>query len=202
MQAQRDVLSLIVQLLNFQRSLLLKRRSRCGRTRTSWILRNLYHHAYAQMDSIVSQVSANWSAASRPHQQQQRSCPGQSLQMSMDCCGFGIAAHGAFGSGSSARLCLCLRPFSQSGSALAALIFCPALAALAPPNHCLGTQPTPVRCAMTSSQQPYEVRPRKDHRGVELISDALPFGRLWSVSQTQSARQSTTHSFSAGRIAR
>jgi hypothetical protein len=25
----------------------------------------------------------------------------------------------------------------------------------------------------------YEVRPRKDHRGVELISDALPFGRLW-----------------------
>ena len=30
----------------------------------------------------------------------------------------------------------------------------------------------------------YEVRPRKDHRGVEhrgvdLISDVLPFGRLW-----------------------
>ena len=25
----------------------------------------------------------------------------------------------------------------------------------------------------------YEVRPRKDHRGVELISDALPFGGLW-----------------------
>src|SRR5205823_2416274 len=24
-----------------------------------------------------------------------------------------------------------------------------------------------------------EVRPRKDHRGVNLISDALPFGRLW-----------------------
>jgi hypothetical protein len=24
----------------------------------------------------------------------------------------------------------------------------------------------------------YEVRPRKDHRGVNLISDALPFGRL------------------------
>jgi hypothetical protein len=32
---------------------------------------------------------------------------------------------------------------------------------------------------MTSSQQVYEVRPRKDHRGVDLISDALPFGRLW-----------------------
>ena len=25
----------------------------------------------------------------------------------------------------------------------------------------------------------YEVRPRKDHRGVDLVSDALPFGRLW-----------------------
>jgi hypothetical protein len=25
----------------------------------------------------------------------------------------------------------------------------------------------------------YEVRLRKDHRGVALISDALPFGRLW-----------------------
>jgi hypothetical protein len=25
----------------------------------------------------------------------------------------------------------------------------------------------------------YKVRPRKDHRGVDLISDALPFGRLW-----------------------
>ena len=25
----------------------------------------------------------------------------------------------------------------------------------------------------------YEVRPRKDHRGVDLISDALAFGRLW-----------------------
>ena len=25
----------------------------------------------------------------------------------------------------------------------------------------------------------YEARPRKDHRGVDLISDMLPFGRLW-----------------------
>ena len=25
----------------------------------------------------------------------------------------------------------------------------------------------------------YEVRPRKDHRVVDLISDVLPFGRLW-----------------------
>jgi hypothetical protein len=32
---------------------------------------------------------------------------------------------------------------------------------------------------MTNSQHVYEVRPRKDKRGVDLISDALPFGRLW-----------------------
>ena len=25
----------------------------------------------------------------------------------------------------------------------------------------------------------YELRPRKDHRGVDLISDVLPFGGLW-----------------------
>ena len=36
-----------------------------------------------------------------------------------------------------------------------------------PPNQAL--QPMPV----------YEVRPRKDHRGADLISDVLPFGRLW-----------------------
>jgi len=29
------------------------------------------------------------------------------------------------------------------------------------------------------SMQLYEVRPRKDQRGVDVISDALPFGRLW-----------------------
>jgi hypothetical protein len=28
-------------------------------------------------------------------------------------------------------------------------------------------------------QHLYGVRPRKDKRGVDLISDALPFGRLW-----------------------
>jgi hypothetical protein len=31
---------------------------------------------------------------------------------------------------------------------------------------------------MTSSQHVYEIRPRKDHRGVDLISDVLPFGHL------------------------
>jgi hypothetical protein len=33
-----------------------------------------------------------------------------------------------------------------------------------------------VPCSQTHV---YEVRPRKDHRGVDLISDVLPFGRLW-----------------------
>jgi hypothetical protein len=32
---------------------------------------------------------------------------------------------------------------------------------------------------MQSTMHVYEVRPRKDHRGVDLISDVLPFGRLW-----------------------
>jgi hypothetical protein len=32
---------------------------------------------------------------------------------------------------------------------------------------------------MAKAQHVYAVRPRKGHRGVELISDALPFGRLW-----------------------
>jgi hypothetical protein len=32
---------------------------------------------------------------------------------------------------------------------------------------------------MTSSQHVYEIRPRKDKRGVDLISDAPPFSRLW-----------------------
>jgi hypothetical protein len=32
---------------------------------------------------------------------------------------------------------------------------------------------------MTSSKHVYEIRPRKDRRGFDLISDVLPFGRLW-----------------------
>jgi hypothetical protein len=31
----------------------------------------------------------------------------------------------------------------------------------------------------TQSTHVYEVRQRSDHRGVDLISDALPFARLW-----------------------
>jgi hypothetical protein len=40
----------------------------------------------------------------------------------------------------------------------------------------------------------YEIRHRKDRRGFDLISEALPFGRLWYESRTP---RSTTHSFTA-----
>ena len=32
---------------------------------------------------------------------------------------------------------------------------------------------------MTNSQNVYEIRPRSDKRGADLIFDALPLGRLW-----------------------
>ena len=32
---------------------------------------------------------------------------------------------------------------------------------------------------MSEIKHVYEIRPRKDHLGVDLISDVLPFGRLW-----------------------
>jgi len=32
---------------------------------------------------------------------------------------------------------------------------------------------------MEAVKHVYEVRPRKDRRGVDLVSDVLPFGRLW-----------------------
>jgi len=36
-----------------------------------------------------------------------------------------------------------------------------------------------MRLTTVHSIHEYEVRPRKDKGGMELISDALPFGRLW-----------------------
>lgn len=37
----------------------------------------------------------------------------------------------------------------------------------------------PLASSMTSSQHVYEIRARKDYRGVDLLSDVLPSGRLW-----------------------
>jgi hypothetical protein len=58
----------------------------------------------------------------------------------------------------------------------------------------------------TRAEHVYEVRPRKDHRGVDLISDALPFGRAvvrrakrsrqWVVVQFQSEPKAFGISFS------
>jgi len=38
----------------------------------------------------------------------------------------------------------------------------------------------------------YEVRPRKDERGVDLISDGLPFGRFWYDGPNAISKQSDT----------
>jgi len=43
----------------------------------------------------------------------------------------------------------------------------------------------------------YKIRPRKDHRGFDLISDALPFGACGTANRMQSAMQSGTPSFAA-----
>ncbi len=48
------------------------------------------------------------------------------------------------------------------------------------------------------SMHVYEVRQRKDHRGVDLISDALPFGRLWYEQVTDAI---VTQSIAVGHIA-
>jgi hypothetical protein len=45
------------------------------------------------------------------------------------------------------------------------------------PNQAM--QPTARPGAMSRSQHVYEIRPRKDKRGVDLISGVLPFSRLW-----------------------
>ena len=36
----------------------------------------------------------------------------------------------------------------------------------------------PMQAQPVDSMHVYEVRPRKDHRGVDLIFDVLPFGRF------------------------
>jgi hypothetical protein len=37
----------------------------------------------------------------------------------------------------------------------------------------------------------YEVRPRKDKRGIDLISDVLPFGWLWFSRQLHTIKNRT-----------
>jgi hypothetical protein len=45
-------------------------------------------------------------------------------------------------------------------------------------DHLVDKRASPILTAF-AVMHVYEVRPRKDRRGVNLISDALPFGRLW-----------------------
>jgi hypothetical protein len=52
------------------------------------------------------------------------------------------------------------------------------IAVVTPKRSNQALQPT-AGPAMTRSQHVYEVRPHKDKRGFDLISDALPFRRLW-----------------------
>jgi hypothetical protein len=48
----------------------------------------------------------------------------------------------------------------------------------------------------------YEVRPYKDHRGVDLISDALPFGRLWHNTPNHAIGYARHYSRSADAVIR
>src|SRR5262249_22572839 len=61
-------------------------------------------------------------------------------------------------------------------------------------NACPGSTSSTVE--FVSIVHVHEVRPRKDRRGVDLISDALPFGGLChggpEASRTQSATRCTT----------
>ena len=48
----------------------------------------------------------------------------------------------------------------------------------------------------------YEVRPRNDHRGVDLISDVLPFGRLWYDTPDDAVGYAMQYSRSADAVIR
>jgi hypothetical protein len=48
----------------------------------------------------------------------------------------------------------------------------------------------------------YEVPPGKDHRGVDLISDRLPFGRLWYTKPDDAISYAKFYSRSHGAVIR
>ena len=52
----------------------------------------------------------------------------------------------------------------------------------------------------TNKMHVYEVRPRKDRCGADLISDVLPFGRVWYGNPTRSATQSDARNSIAGHM--
>jgi hypothetical protein len=46
-------------------------------------------------------------------------------------------------------------------------------------STCGSLKEAPASLIPAITEHAYEIRPRKDKRGVDLISDALPFGRFW-----------------------
>ncbi len=59
---------------------------------------------------------------------------------------------------------------------------------------------TDARLRFVGAMHVYEVRPRKDKRGVDLMSDALFFVGCGTVSQMQSVMQWTTRSSTAAHV--
>jgi hypothetical protein len=55
---------------------------------------------------------------------------------------------------------------------------------------------------MEAIKHVYEVRPRKDHRGVDLISDVLPFGGLWYTKPHDAVSYAKFFSRSHGAVIR
>jgi hypothetical protein len=49
---------------------------------------------------------------------------------------------------------------------------------------------------MSATLHVYEVRPRKDHRGVDLISDALPFGISQNIATIDKGEHHEKNRFS------
>jgi hypothetical protein len=58
----------------------------------------------------------------------------------------------------------------------------------------------PIRSKGASISHVYEVRPRNDHRGVDLISDGLPFSRLWYNGPNTISNAVDGAKFTAGHI--
>src|SRR5262249_3954471 len=65
------------------------------------------------------------------------------------------------------------------------------------PKTCDVSAPQPA-----VSMHVYEVRPRSDHRSVDLISDVLPFGRLWYSKPDDAVGYATHYSRSADAVIR
>ena len=55
---------------------------------------------------------------------------------------------------------------------------------------------------MEAVKHVYDVRPRKDDCGVDLISDVLPFGRLWYDTPDNAIGYAMHHSRSADAVIR